>query len=70
MKCDLCDEPATHLVQDVQDNTPDGAEWKQYKPFGPPRKGCAKHRVYSCEWSKEGVRLGRLTDDEGRPIPR
>jgi hypothetical protein len=32
--CDQCGAPATHMVRDVRDTTPDGAQWKTYEPPG------------------------------------
>jgi hypothetical protein len=69
--CGTCGAPATRMAGDVEDVTPPGSAWRYFKHHGAARFGCDAHPPSPpMERTSSGRVVGRLTDDEGRPIPR
>jgi hypothetical protein len=70
-RCGTCGAPATRMARDIEDATLRHAEWRAFKYRGAARFGCEAHPPSPpMEYSSSGRVVGRLTDDEGRPIPR
>jgi hypothetical protein len=67
--CDTCGAVATMFARDIQRTDAPGATWMTFAPRGPLKAGCDRHPVYAYEFDRDGRRRGRLSDDEGRPIP-
>ncbi|HVJ72060.1 MAG TPA: hypothetical protein VM531_11245 [Sphingomicrobium sp.] len=67
-KCDACGAQATHAVRDVRDVTEHGDMWRRFEPRGELRYGCDRHKVHAFMYNRDDKVLGRLADDDMRPI--